>query len=65
MRSDLSEKEMALVRKLARGLSSKQIAESLEITKNTVDTHRRNLLKKTGCKNTTELVVWCVRNGVI
>ena len=35
-----------------RRRSSKQIAERLGIAKNTVDTHRRNLLRKTGAKNT-------------
>lgn len=61
----LSPKELELIRCLSEGLSSKQAADHLGITKNTVDTHRRNLLCKTGCKNTMELVVRCVRWGVV
>lgn len=50
---------------LAEGLSSKQIADRLGISVHTVDTHRRNLLRKTGSSNTVELVVRCVRWGVV
>jgi DNA-binding CsgD family transcriptional regulator len=60
---DISEREKAIVLLLAEGLSSKQIAERLGIAKNTVDTHRRNLLRKTGAKNTLELAIRLVREG--
>ncbi|MBK6904973.1 MAG: response regulator transcription factor [Saprospirales bacterium] len=58
-------REMELVRSLSEGLSSKQAADRLGITKNTVDTHRRNLLRKTGCNNSLQLVVRCVRWGIL
>lgn len=56
-----SQKELDLIQCLAEGLSSKQTADRLGITRHTVDTHRRNLLRKTGCNNTLGLVVKCVR----
>lgn len=62
---NLSEREIEIVRLLAEGLASKQIGAELDISKHTVDTHRRNLIMKTGCKNTMELVVRCVRKGMI
>ena len=62
---NLSERELQIVRLLAKGLASKQIGAELDISKHTVDTHRRNLIMKTGCKNTMELVVRCVREGVV
>ena len=62
---NLSEREIQIVRLLAEGLASKQIGAELDISKHTVDTHRRNLIMKTGCKNTIELVVRCVREGVV
>lgn len=60
-----SKKELELIRCLAEGLSSKQAAVSLGLSVHTVDTHRRNLLRKTGSRNTVELVVRCVRWGVV
>jgi DNA-binding CsgD family transcriptional regulator len=59
--ADISGRERAIVLLLAEGLSSKQIAERLGISKSTVDTHRRNLLRKTGAKNTLELAVRMTR----
>lgn len=49
-------REMEVVRKLAQGKSSKIIADELHLSEHTVAAHRRNLLKRTGLKNTTELV---------
>lgn len=61
----LSDREKDIVRLLAEGLGSKQIADALHISTHTVDTHRRNLLKKTGTKNTLELAVVCLKQGLI
>lgn len=62
---NLSEREIQIVRLLAEGFASKQIGAELDISKHTVDTHRRNLIMKTGCKNTLELVAQCFRAGII
>lgn len=51
----LSEREKDVLEFLLEGLSSKEIAEKLFISKTTVDTHRRNILDKTGLKSTIEL----------
>ncbi|MBP7513405.1 MAG: hypothetical protein KA791_02585 [Flavobacteriales bacterium] len=49
-------REMEVIRKLAEGKSSKRIAHELHLSEHTVAAHRRNLLKRTGLKNTAELV---------
>ena len=49
-------REMDVIRKLAEGKSSKIIAHELHLSEHTVAAHRRDLLKRTGLKNTTELV---------
>ena len=54
--SSLSPRESDVLELLIRGKSSAQIAAELFISKLTVDTHRRNILKKTGAKNTAELI---------
>lgn len=62
---DLTIREMDVFRAMMDGLNSRQIAEKLYITKNTVDTHRRKLLRKTGAKNMTELAMRLARYGTL
>jgi DNA-binding CsgD family transcriptional regulator len=62
---EVSAREIEIVKLLAEGLSSKQIASQLYLSTHTVDTHRRNMLKKTGTRNTLELAVLCLRRGII
>jgi len=52
----LSQKEIQIVRLLMRGLSSSEIAELLFISYETVKSHRKNILMKTGAKNTAALI---------
>ena len=52
----ISNRERDVVRLLVLSNSSKEIAEKLNISVNTVDTHRRNILKKLNIKSTGELV---------
>ncbi len=49
-------REIEVIRKLAEGKSSKLIAHELRLSEHTVAAHRRNLLQRTGLKNTAELV---------
>lgn len=60
-----TKRELELLNLLSQKLSSKEIAEKLFISPNTVDTHRRNMLRKANCKNTTELLFWAKENGVL
>ena len=59
----LSPRETEIMKLLAAGLSSKQIAMQLSISKNTVDTHRRRILDKIGCNNLAELTRYAIRYG--
>lgn len=61
----LTEREKQIVIKLSRGLNAEQIAEELNLSPHTIKTHRRNILKKSGCINTAELVAKCLTNGII
>lgn len=61
----LTEREKQIVIRLSKGANADQIAEELNLSPHTIKTHRRNILQKTGCVNTTELVVKCLTNGVI
>lgn len=52
----MSEREKEVIGLLVQGLSSYEIAEKLFLSKHTVDTHRRNILRKTDSKNTAHLI---------
>ena len=54
--NNLSDREMQIVRALKEGLSSKEIATSLNISLKTVEVHRHNILKKLKLKNTVSLI---------
>lgn len=54
--SSLSIRELDVLKQVINGLSSKEIAVKLNISINTVNTHRSNLLKKCHVKNVAELI---------
>lgn len=56
IRVDISDREKQVLRLIACGLSSRQIAKKLFISRHTVISHRKNLIKKFGVKNTAELI---------
>ena len=49
----------------SRELSNQQIADKLFISKRTVDKHRANILAKTGCPNTANLVVYAIKHNLV
>lgn len=61
----LSDREIEILVEVCRGLSNQEIADKLFISKRTVDKHRANILEKTGCKNTANLVVYAIKNRLV
>ncbi len=61
----LSEREIDVLLGICRGLSTQEIADKLFLSKRTVDTHRANILDKTGSKNTASLVVYAIKNNLV
>jgi len=60
-----SKREKQLLVQLSMGKNSRDISLELGISKHTVDTHRRKMLQKSGCKNTIELINFCNQRGII
>lgn len=60
--SSLTKTEKKVVQLLISGKSSKEIASQLDITFNTANTHRRNILRKAEAKNTVELVKYALQH---
>lgn len=56
----LSNREKEILQLIANGKTSKEISESLFIAKTTVDTHRKNMIRKLQLTNGNELVKYAI-----
>lgn len=63
--SCFTHREREILKLLALGKNSSEIGESLNISRHTVDTHRRNMLAKCNLCNTAELVAFSIENSLI
>ena len=61
----LSRREKEILTLIMDGLQNKEIAAKLHISKETVDKHRKNMLAKTSCRNSGELITKAIKNGWI
>jgi DNA-binding NarL/FixJ family response regulator len=61
----LSAREREIVQLLAEGNSNKDIARALDISVNTAETHRSNIMRKMGFASLAELVRYAIRNRMI
>lgn len=57
---DLSSRETEVLKLVGEAKSNDEIAELLSISKRTVESHKQNLLRKIGVKNTSELIKFAV-----
>jgi two-component system, NarL family, response regulator DegU len=58
-------KDVDLLKGMVAGLTTKAIADKLNIPISTAETNRHRLMKKTGTQNTAELIAYAFRNGII
>ncbi len=61
----LTDREREVLILLARGLSTKEIAATLDIGGRTVETHRANLMRKLGVKSVALLTQVAIREGIL
>ena len=64
-RKPITEREEEILKLVAEGRSSKEIAELLVISVKTVDRHRANLLQKLGMRDRVELTRYAIRTGLM
>ena len=62
---DLSDREKEVLILIANEYTNQEIADKLFISHRTVESHKRNLLDKTGCKNVAGLVMYAVERDIV
>ncbi|HEY9603307.1 MAG TPA: response regulator transcription factor [Allocoleopsis sp.] len=61
---ELTPTELKVVQFVARGLGNKQIAEQMNVSQRTIESHVSNMLGKTGLHNRTELARWAIESSM-
>lgn len=62
---NLTKREIEILKLVCLGRTTTEIAAATFTSPRTIDTHRANLLQKTGSENTTELVLYALRKKII
>lgn len=63
--AQITQREMEILQLIALGLTSQDIANKLFISKNTVETHRKNMLAKLNVNNTAALLKIAYKKGLV
>lgn len=61
----LTDREKEVLQALAHGKSNKEVAIALDLSTNTIESHRNSLMKKLNLHNTAEIVLYAVRKKII
>jgi two-component system response regulator NreC len=63
--SKLSDREIEITKLIASGLTSKQMAAKLFLSTHTINTHRKNIMKKIGVKGASEVTLYAINEGLV
>lgn len=61
---ELTPTELRVVQYVARGMANREIADELNVSQRTIESHVSNMLGKTGLHNRTELARWALENSM-
>ncbi|MBW4649796.1 MAG: response regulator transcription factor [Kastovskya adunca ATA6-11-RM4] len=61
---ELTPTELKVVQFVARGMANREIAEKLNVSQRTIESHVSNMLGKTGLHNRTELARWAIESNM-
>lgn len=61
----ITDRELEIIRLISEGLSNKLIADKLDLSTHTVNTHRKNIMTKLNIPNTAGIVMFAVRNKLL
>ena len=62
---DLTPRELEVVKLIAESYTNRGIAEALQVSEKTVESHRANVLSKLGMRDRVELVRYAIRRGLV
>jgi DNA-binding NarL/FixJ family response regulator len=65
MYAELTERELEVLRLMARGMSNREIGQELFITEGTVKAHVNNILSKLGVSDRTQAVTTALKRGLV
>ena len=60
----LSPREKEIVKLISEGLSSREIADSLNVSPRTIEAHRANIYRKLGMHNLADLIKYAIKMGL-
>lgn len=63
--NSITEREIEIIRLLSKGYNSKEIGDLLFISEHTVNTHRRNMVRKLDLRNSYQLIVWAFKERIL
>lgn len=61
----LSKREIEIIELLYQGLDTREIANNLYLSQRTIEKHKYNMMEKINVKNTVQLVVYAIKQGII
>lgn len=61
----ITDRELDVIRLISEGLSNKLIADKLELSTHTINTHRKNIMAKLDIPNTAGIVMFAVKNNLL
>ena len=63
--SQLSNREMQVLIRLARGASTREVSEAMNLSQSTIETYRSRILDKLNLRNNSDLTRFAIRRGLI
>lgn len=63
--ANITKRELEILQLVVKEFTTKEISEQLTISVNTIDTHRKNIMKKLQVKNTIGLVKYAIKNDLV
>lgn len=61
----LSTREIEVLECVVKGLTTSQIAEELHVSTHTINSHRKNMLKKLNLTSPVELIIYAIKSGIV
>jgi DNA-binding NarL/FixJ family response regulator len=62
---DLTPTELKVLQLVAQGMANREIAQTLDVSPRTIESHVSNMLNKTSLHNRTELARWSIESSII